>query len=250
MDEIEISSLKCCLCDVHYHGCCLDISDDVSSLLYVVKNLDRWCCVECRKLFKSHTNSTNLPLDISQKKATKSNNKTFDLSDKIASINEDMILVKSQLQHIVDDLKSFSSKLRPCVTSSDEASTGGDANIDDSAPDPSGLHSDDGSSWLVKGKKPLQLAKPSTNSNGKKIQLLDPLARNEMLVAMHSEMSTVYKRAAAVVVSGLPSRNDVSAISNNSRTYASNIYISLLQSNRRFHEILKTDTIFLLGRVR
>ena len=125
MDEIEISSLKCCLCDVFYHGCCLDISDEVLSLLYVVKNLDGWCCVKCRKLFKSYTNSSDLPLDNSQKKATKPNYKTVDLSDKIASINEDMILVKSQLQHIVDNLKTFSIKLRPCVASSNEASTGG-----------------------------------------------------------------------------------------------------------------------------
>ena len=238
VDEIEISSLKCCLCDVYYHGCCMDISDEVLSLLYVVKNLDGWCCVKCRKLFKSYTNSSDLPLENSQKKATKPNNKTVDLSDKIASNNEDMILVKSQLQHIVDDLKTFSIQLRPCVASLDEASTGGDANIDDSAPDPSGPHSDDGSSWQVKGKKPLQLAKPSTNSSGKKIQSMDSLGRNEMLVAMHSEMATVSKRAAAVVVSGRPSRNDVTDLEQFTNLCI-HISISLLQSNRRFASVAR-----------
>ena len=146
-----------------------------------------------------------------------------------------MILVKSQLQHIVDDLKTFSIKLRPCVASSDEASTGGGANIDDSAPDPSGPHSDDGSSWQVKGKKPLQLANPSTDSSGKKIQSMDSLARNEMLVAMHFKTRWLRFPNVQQPWSSLDCRLVMtSPISNNSRTYASSIYVSLLQSNRRF----------------
>ena len=35
VDEIEISSLQCCLCHVYFHGCCLDIDDEVLSLLYM-----------------------------------------------------------------------------------------------------------------------------------------------------------------------------------------------------------------------
>ena len=31
--EIEISSLQCCLCNTYYHGCCLDLDDDVLALL-------------------------------------------------------------------------------------------------------------------------------------------------------------------------------------------------------------------------
>ena len=100
------------------------------------------------------------------------------------------------------------------------------ANIDDSAPDPNGPHSDDGSSWQVKGKKPPQLAKPSTNSSGKKIQSMDSLARNEMLVAMHSEMATVSKRAAAVVVSGLPSHNDVTDLEQFTNLCIQHLHIS------------------------
>ena len=72
---------------------------------------------------------------------------------------------------------------------------------------------DNDSSWQVfKGKKQQKMDKPSTNSNAKKTQSLDPITRNEVLAAMHSEMSTVNKRSTAVVVSGLPSRTDIQDI--------------------------------------
>ena len=202
-DEIEISSLQCCLCSTYYHGCCLDLDDDVLALLYVVKNLNGWCCEKCRRSYKNYKTFTDIPIDSSQKKSCRANDKsTVLLQEKISSLANDMVVVKSQLQYIVDDLKQLPKTPHAEVLSEEAAIM-----IDPASAGPSGI---DTSSWKeFRGRNNRKLPVLTSNSNSKKNPSLDQDTREAMLVAMHSEMSTINRRSTAVVVSGLPVRSDV-----------------------------------------
>ena len=57
IDMVHVSSLKCCLCDVLYHGNCLDLNPVLISFLHVVSDIGGWCCVECRS-----SNKVNKPV--------------------------------------------------------------------------------------------------------------------------------------------------------------------------------------------
>ena len=202
-DEIEISSLQCCLCSTYYHGCCLDLDDDVLALLYVVKNLNGWCCEKCRRAYKNYKTFTDIPIDSSQKKPCRANDKSTVLQqEKISSLAIDMIVVKSQLQCIVDDLKQLPKTPHAEVLSEEAAIM-----ID---PASAGTSVIDTSSWKeFRGRNNRKLPVLTSNSNSKKNPSLDQDTREAMLVAMHSEMSTINRRSTAVVVSGLPVRSDV-----------------------------------------
>ena len=196
-DEIEISSLQCCLCTMHYHGCCLDIDDDVLSMLYVIKNLGGWCCENCRRNHKNNKNFADPPIEASQKRLSKTDAKMLDLSNKL---DKDIGFVKSQLQSIVDEIKSLSIGYIPAAT---EADTNGRRRSTSTHLD---SVSDDPAAWSIKvSKNDTNRAKlnPSSSSS------LHPRIREEVLVAMHSEMTSINRRSTAVVVTGLPSRSDV-----------------------------------------
>ena len=198
--EIEISSLQCCLCNTYIHGCCLDIEDDVLSLLYVVRNLGGWCCDHCRR---TYTNSAENPVDISQKRAKKLGNNSdtiAELTGRFNSLSNDLVIVKSQLQFIVDDLKSIPT--RTIVGTSSIALTPSKDKNSSEVPTSGDLYSN-----VAKGsRKPVAPAGTSTNRN---LHPLDPNTRDEVLAAMHSEISSINRRSTAVVISGLPSRSDI-----------------------------------------
>ena len=89
---VHVSSLKCCLCDVSYHGNCLDLTPFLVSFLDVVSDVGGWCCVECRS-----SNKVNKPVA----KPTK--------STVIENINSEITILKSQLETITSCLTNLSS---------------------------------------------------------------------------------------------------------------------------------------------
>ena len=49
-DAVHVTALKCCICEHHYHGTCLDIANPTMlSFLHVVVDIGGWACMECRK---------------------------------------------------------------------------------------------------------------------------------------------------------------------------------------------------------
>ena len=50
VDSIQVASLQCCLCNIHYHGACLNVSNtSLLDFLYVVTEIGGWCCSTCRQ---------------------------------------------------------------------------------------------------------------------------------------------------------------------------------------------------------
>ena len=124
------------------------------------------------------------------------------LQERISSLTNDMIVVKSQLQCMVDDLKLLPKMPHTEVLSEEAAST-----VDPASAGPSAVND---SSWKeFRGRNNRKLPVLASDSNSKKNPSLDQDIREALLVAMHSEMSTINRRSTAVVVSGLPFRSDV-----------------------------------------
>ena len=94
VDMVHVTSLKCCLCEVHYHGNCLDLSSTLVSFLHVVSDVGGWCCVECRGLRKDN------------KPATKTKKPT-----PIENINNEITVIKLQLEEITSCLSKVSNSL-------------------------------------------------------------------------------------------------------------------------------------------
>src|SRR6266536_3328762 len=89
-DAVYVSALKCCLCEVSYHGSCLELNSTLISFLHVVADVGGWCCLDCRKVDnKKITNPTARP--------------------KKENINTEIAGIKEQLQSITELLRNTTS---------------------------------------------------------------------------------------------------------------------------------------------
>ena len=84
-DALHVTSLKCCICENHYHGTCMDIDNPtLLSFLHVVADIGGWACVGCRK------RGGKAPAKAAKKQE---------------NISDDLAQIKSHLVSISDALK-------------------------------------------------------------------------------------------------------------------------------------------------
>ena len=93
--EFDVLTLECCLFSGVFHGCCMNLDDQMISLLYIVKSLGSWCCEDCRIKFKKGRPVKSISkVDISDI--------TF-FTSKLSSLSDDVSLIKSTLQSFIGE---------------------------------------------------------------------------------------------------------------------------------------------------
>ena len=85
-DALHVTSLKCCICENHYHGTCMDIENPtLLSFLHVVADIGGWACVSCRKR--------------GGKAPARATKKQENISDDIAQIKSQLVSISDALKH-------------------------------------------------------------------------------------------------------------------------------------------------------
>ena len=178
INSIEVSTLKCCLCESYVHGRCLDTANDaLLEYLYVVAELGGWCCPTCRVSKKSGKTT----------KPTKA-------SANVEHVNNELNCIKSQLSQLYHEFKAYSTS-----TPSTSSATG------------SPVESNNKTSYAEMVLHTGSSSTPSGLSHS--VPQLDGKFRTAILSAVHSEFKSRDKRASNIVVTGLkPSKFGTDAI--------------------------------------
>ena len=174
--SVEITSLKCCLCNTNYHGDCLSIDESLMNFLYVIVDIGGWCCVRCRKANK---NSMKDPINPVTPPAYPGQ-----YQSDVDGIKKDLEMIKLNISKISYSIAKPS--INNCIpldssgTSSAPKSNKNYANV------------------VVRGNQ-------TSNSTGPETSL-----RASVLETFHTELHAINQRSSNVVVSGLHPRSDVS----------------------------------------
>ena len=163
-DTIQVTALRCCLCDIYIHGRCLDIKNpSLLDFLYVVSEVGGWCCPGCR----SPKNNVKTASD---------NKKTIKKTISAEQVNDELQFIKTQLASLTDALAPNLDRADPPAPSTKPTF----------------------SQVLQSNTSPSQPRLQTSTSS-----LLNNNLRTAVLTAVHTELNSKSKRSCNVVVSGL-----------------------------------------------
>ena len=184
----EVDRLQCCLCDVYFHGSCLEVANvTLLDFLYVVSEIGGWCCTSCRLTKKV---ASKLP-------------KPSKASIHQDHVNQELQEIKNQLSILTSNLLSVSKN---SITTTSGVHTAQISDMDN-------LLSTSNSIGSVSNIPYAQIVGSQQSGSTEKKIGVNPIpnlsmgVRTAILSAVHTELQNKDKRAFNVVITGMPISN-------------------------------------------